>query len=107
MTEGVSIILTTVANDQHAAELGDLLLNEHLAACIQEIPIRSRYRWKGAIQCDSEVLMLVKTAHDRVAAAVDAIRKNHRYELPEILVVPSSTGLAEYVAWVSAETAAR
>jgi periplasmic divalent cation tolerance protein len=107
MAEGVSIILTTVANDQQAAELGDMLLNEQLAACIQEIPIRSRYRWKGAIQCDSEVLMLVKTAHDRVAAAVDAIRKSHRYELPEILVVPSSTGLAEYVAWVSAETATR
>lgn len=44
MTDGVSIILTTVANEQHAAELADLLLTEHLAACIQEIPIRSRYR---------------------------------------------------------------
>jgi periplasmic divalent cation tolerance protein len=48
--------------------------------------------------------MLVKTAHDRAAAAVEVIRKNHRYELPEIIVLPSSSGLAEYVAWVSAET---
>jgi periplasmic divalent cation tolerance protein len=104
MADGVSIILTTVANDQHAAELGELLLEAHLAACIQEVPIRGRYRWKGAVQCDSEVLMLVKTAHDRAAAAVEVIRKNHRYELPEIIVLPSSSGLAEYVAWVSAET---
>lgn len=105
MTDGVSIILTSVSNEQHAAELGDMLLTAHLAACIQEIPIRSRYRWKGAVQTDSEVLLLVKTAHERVEAAVEAIRKTHRYELPEILVVPSSSGLAEYVMWVSAETA--
>jgi periplasmic divalent cation tolerance protein len=105
MADSVSIVLTTVANDQHAAELGDLLLNEHLAACIQEIPIRSRYRWKGAVQSDSEVLLLVKTAHARVAAVVEAIRKHHRYELPEILLLPSSSGLPEYIAWVHTETA--
>jgi periplasmic divalent cation tolerance protein len=104
MADSVSIILTTVANEAHAAELGDMLLTQHLAACIQEIPIRSRYRWKGAVQCDSEVLMLVKTAHDRVEAAVEAIRKTHRYEVPEILVIPSASGLTEYIAWVSAET---
>jgi periplasmic divalent cation tolerance protein len=104
MTEGVTIILTTVANEQHAAELGDMLLAGHLAACIQEIPIRSRYRWQGVIQREPEVLMLVKTAHDRVTAAVEAIRRNHRYEVPEILVLPSSSGLQEYIAWVSAET---
>ena len=104
MANGVSIILTTVANDEHAAELGDMLLAKNLAACIQEIPIRSRYRWKGASQCDAEVLMLIKTAHDRVTAVVEAIRGNHRYELPEILVLQSSSGLAEYIAWVHAET---
>ncbi len=104
MPDNVSIILTTVANEQHAAELGDMLLNQHLAACIQEIPIRSRYRWKGAVQCDSELLLLVKTAHERVDAAVKAIRKVHPYELPEILVIASISGLSEYIAWVSAET---
>jgi periplasmic divalent cation tolerance protein len=104
MADGVSIILTTVANEQHAAELGDMLLTEQLAACIQEIPIRSRYRWQGAIQNEPEVLLLVKTAHDRVTAAVEAIRTTHRYEVPEILVLPSSSGLAEYAAWVRTET---
>jgi periplasmic divalent cation tolerance protein len=105
MADGVSIVLTTVANEQHAAELGDMLLTQHLAACIQEIPIRSRYRWQGAIQCEAEVLMLIKTAHDRAPVTVAAIREKHRYEVPEILVLQSSSGLAEYIAWVSAETA--
>jgi periplasmic divalent cation tolerance protein len=62
----------------------------------------ARERFK--VQSEAEVLMLIKTAHDRVEAAVEAIRKTHRYELPEILVLPSSSGLAQYVAWVSAET---
>jgi periplasmic divalent cation tolerance protein len=107
MADSLSIILTTVANEQHAAELGNRLLADHLAACIQEIPIRSRYRWKGEIQCEPEVLMLVKTSPERVSATVEAIRRNHKYEVPEIVVLPTSGGLAEYIAWVSAETTPR
>lgn len=107
MTEPISIVLTTVANEQDAAELASLLLSENLAACVQELPIRSRYRWKGEVQCDPEILLLVKTSAGRAAAAMAAIRKAHRYEIPEIVVLPTSSGLPEYIAWVTAETQAR
>jgi len=104
MADTISIVLTTVANEQDAAELGNKLLAEHLAACVQEVPIRSRYRWKGEIQCEPEVLMLVKTSPERVPATIEGIRKAHKYEVPEIVVLPTSGGLAEYIAWVGAET---
>lgn len=104
MTPKIAVVLTTVANDQQATELGNMLLSENLAACVQEIQIKSRYRWKGGIQCEPEVLMLVKTAQDRVASTIASIRRSHKYELPEIIVLPVDAGLEEYLTWVTAET---
>jgi periplasmic divalent cation tolerance protein len=33
-----------------------------------------------------------------------ALREGHPYELPEIIAVPISQGLPDYLAWVAAET---
>ena len=106
MTHQMAVVLTTVANEVSAAEMGEVLIREKLAACIQEVTINSRYRWKGSMQCDREILLLIKTASDRVAETVAAIRKQHQYDLPEIVVLPVSAGLADYIAWVHAETRA-
>ena len=101
---GVVTILTTVAQAQDAARIAEMLLRDKLAACVQEMTIRSRYRWKGKVQCDPELLLLIKTTADRAEAAVVAIRKIHPYELPEIIVLPVVGGLAEYMNWINDET---
>ena len=103
MTKVVTII-TTVAQGEDAARIAEMLLREKLAACVQEMTIRSRYRWKDGIQCEPEFLLLVKTAGDRAEAAVTAIRKIHPYELPEIVVLPVVGGLADYMNWINVET---
>lgn len=106
MSHQMSIVLTTVASEGDAEVLGGKLLGANLAACVQEIPVRSRYRWKGKVQCESEILMLVKTASGCVAAAMAAIRKEHPYELPEIIVLPVRGGIPEYLTWIADETRA-
>jgi periplasmic divalent cation tolerance protein len=103
MTKVVTII-TTVAKGEDAARIAEMLLRDKLAACVQETTIRSRYRWKDEIQCEPEVLLLVKTTGDRAEAAVTAIRKIHPYDLPEIIVLPVVGGLAEYMNWINVET---
>jgi len=103
MTHVVTII-TTVAQAEDAAHIAEMLLRERLAACVQELTIRSRYRWKDRIQCEPELLLLVKTTEDRAEAAVTGIRKVHPYELPEIIVLPVVGGLAEYMDWINVET---
>jgi periplasmic divalent cation tolerance protein len=100
----VVTVITTVAQGEDAARIAEMLLRDKLAACVQEMTIRSRYRWKDAIQCEPELLLLVKTTADRADAAVTAIRKIHPYELPEIMVLPVVGGLAEYLNWVNVET---
>jgi len=100
----VVTILTTVAQEKDAVRIADMLLRDNLAACIQETTIRSRYKWKGEIRCDPELLLLIKTTADRAETAITAIRKIHPYELPEIILLPVVGGLAEYMNWVHVET---
>jgi len=103
MIEVVTII-TTVAHGDDAARIAEMLLRGKLAACVQEMTIRSRYRWKDEVRCEPELLLLVKTAADRAEATVNAIRQIHPYDLPEIIVLPVAGGLPEYMSWVDAET---
>ena len=55
-------------------------------------PMRSVYRWQGAIEQADEVLLLAKTAADRTPALVSRLRELHPYELPEIVAVEAAGG---------------
>ena len=101
------IIMTTVANKADAAEMAGHLIAEHVAACVQEIAIQSHFHWDGQTSCEAEILLLVKTAADRVDDAMAAIRTRHKYQVPEILVVPATTGFGPYLQWIAAETRGR
>ncbi len=104
MTTEAALITTTVASTDDAARLATMLVEKRLAACVQEIDIGSRYRWEGSVQAEAEILMLVKTAPDRVDAAIAALEADHPYDVPEILVVEDVRGSTGYLDWVWAET---
>ena len=97
-------IMTTVAKAEDATQIAEMVLRDHLAACVQEMSIRSRYRWNNEVQCDPELLLLIKTTEDCAEAVVSAVRKMHPYELPEIIVLPVVGGLPEYLNWIAGET---
>jgi len=62
-------VATTVATESAAAALSEVLVDERLAACVHVIgPIRSIYRWKGAVERSNEWLCLAKTAGTRLSA---------------------------------------
>lgn len=88
-----------------AERLAEALVGERLAACVQLLPgLRSIYRWQGAVECADEVLLLIKTTHERLDAVADRIRTLHPYELPELLAVEAAGGMPAYLDWVAAET---
>ena len=99
------LVLTNLPDRAAAERIGDLLIENRLAACVNILaPCRSVYRWKGAVQHDEEHPLLAKTTTERYAELERAIRGAHPYELPEIIAVPIEHGLPEYLEWVSAET---
>ena len=102
---GMKIVLSNVPPDK-ADGIATALVEERLAACVNLLPVRSVYRWQGAVQHDAEVTLLIKVAADRVQALRERIRALHPYELPEVLVVDVDLerSLPEYVEWVRAES---
>jgi periplasmic divalent cation tolerance protein len=99
------LVLTHLPNRESAEALARALLERRLAACVNILPpCRSLYRWKGAVETADETPLLVKTTEARYAALEAAIREGHPYELPDIVALPVTAGLPDYLAWVAAET---
>ncbi len=100
------LVFTNLPDADAARTLAARLVELRLAACVNMLaPCRSTYRWQGKIEEAEEVPLLIKTSAARYAALEAAIRAAHPYELPEIVAVPATRGLPEYLAWVAAETA--
>jgi len=97
---GCQIVLTTCPDVECARQLANVLVDEGLAACVNIVPgIQSVYRWQGNTETANENLLLIKSVDTQYDAIEHRIRDLHPYELPEIVAVPLSTGLAQYLAW--------
>lgn len=105
MPQSTVVVLCTCPDEAAAGALARALVEERLAACANLVPgCRSVYRWEGRVQEDTEALLIIKTRSGRVDALTARIRDLHTYELPEVLAVPVTGGLTDYLAWVADET---
>lgn len=99
------IVLCTCPNADSAATIASALVEQRLAACVNQLPgIVSTYRWQGATERTEEVLLIIKTIEPAYPALEQVLREMHPYELPEILAVPVRKGHADYLAWIRAAT---
>jgi periplasmic divalent cation tolerance protein len=104
MTE-VQLIFTTLPSAELAAKLARTLVEEKLAACGNVLPaVRSIYRWKGKMEDENEVLLLLKTHVRQVARLQARILELHPYAVPEVLAVPVEAGFQGYLDWITAST---
>lgn len=100
-------ILLCTAPPGKARALAGLLVEEHLAACVNLIPgLRSVYRWKADVHDDPETLLVIKTTAERVDALGARLAAAHPYETPELLALTAESGLAPYLAWLAGSVAA-
>ena len=99
------IALTTFPANGDVDAFARTLVEERLAACVNVLPgVRSIYRWKGAVEEASEVMLVAKTRASRAAALAARVRALHPYELPEVLALPVTDGSRAYLRWVVAES---
>lgn len=100
------LVITHLPDRESALALAQKLVEARLAACVSVLSgCRSVYRWKAAVESADEVPVFIKTLRERYPQVEALIRQNHPYELPEIVAVPISQGLPEYLDWVARETA--
>ena len=104
MNTETGMAMTTFPNAEVAATVLDGLLEARLAACVQTMPIRSAYRWKGAVVREDEVLALIKTKASLYPEVEAFLKAAHPYETPEIVWLPIAAGSADYLRWIAGET---
>ncbi len=100
------MIMTTTGSREEAEKLAGALVIEGLAACVQLLPITSYFTWKGQVQRDDEVLLLVKTRKALYSRAEERIRALHSYDTPEVIATPITSASRGYRSWLEEVTTA-
>ncbi|TRY58452.1 hypothetical protein DNTS_002072 [Danionella cerebrum] len=96
-----SAAFVTCPNDTVAKEIARGIVQKKLAACVNIIPqITSVYEWKGKIEEDSEVLLMIKTRSSKIPDLAEYVRSNHPYEVAEVISFPIDQGNPPYLKWI-------
>lgn len=106
MTDSEYCVVTTSIDSADAADaLATAAVTVRLAACAQVVgPVRTTYRWQGAIEEATEWLVTLKTTTSAYAELERFIRDEHPYEVPEIVATPITAGNPAYLTWLATET---
>ena len=84
-----------------ADDLARELVRRGLGACVNVIPnLRSVYTWQGAVEEDTEALLIIKTRSDRFEALEQGVRELHPYEVFELIATAIDQGSEPYLRWL-------
>jgi periplasmic divalent cation tolerance protein len=96
------IIYCTCPDIGTADRISSQIIRQHMAACVSQVKeVTSLYEWNGKIEKQNEVLLIIKTTLERFNAIQKLVLEEHPYELPELIAVPVTTGLPDYLDWIS------
>lgn len=99
-------ILCTFPDGECARQIGTLLVERQLAACVNLVPsVESIYRWQGRVESASETLAIFKTSTGRYPDFRAALTEMHPYEVPEILAIRPEDVSEPYRRWVLSSVA--
>jgi periplasmic divalent cation tolerance protein len=105
IANGEIVCYITAPNEAEAANIARALVEDRLAACANIVKsVRSIYAWKGAIEDDAEVLMIVKTQKSLFQKLSEKVKALHSYDVPEIIALPIIDGSEEYLQWLREST---
>ena len=98
-------IVITDADAERLVALTRTLVEERLVACGQHIaPVRSVFRWDGAVHDEVEARVALHTRRSLVEAVVARVVELHEYDVPCVLAVPLVGGHPGYLRWIAQET---
>ena len=106
MKEGTYIVVfITAESPEQARKIADALLNKKLAACVNIVPqMHSMFWWEGKITSADESLLIVKTEATLLDNVIASVKRNHSYNVPEVIALPIIGGNMDYLYWIDEVT---
>ena len=99
------MVYVTCPDLETARTIARAVVEHHEAACVNIVPgMESVYRWQGEIEIDNELLLLIKTRAEQVAAIQVRVTDLHPDDVPEMVAVPIIEGSAAYLDWLDEQT---
>lgn len=99
------VVFCTVPDEETGLKLAEDLVKNRLAACVNIIgPHKSVYEWKDKLEIDTEFLLIIKTAKERLETLAERLNTLHPYEVPEIIALPIIAGTVKYLNWIKKQT---
>lgn len=100
-------VYMTVPTMDVARQIGRVLIDERLAACVNILPeMESMYQWDGLVQQEQEVVLVAKTRDVLMEDLTQRVVSLHPYEVPCIVSWPIVQGFAPFLRWIEAKTGA-
>ena len=97
----VWMVLCTFPDLEQARQIGTVLVEKQLAACVNVLPgVVSIYRWQGKIEREEEVLAIFKTTAEGVERLEKSLVEAHPYEVPEVVALRPERVAEAYGKWV-------
>ena len=94
----MKIIITTVSSTDDGERLSKTLVQNGYSPCVNMIRnVKSIYMWRGNINEDEEVMLLIKT--EKPEEVKKFIMENHPYETPEIIDLEATIPESSYKEW--------
>ena len=95
------LILSTFPDLAKARQIGTLLVETQLAACVNLLPgAESLYRWEDQVETASEVMAVFKTSREMFPVFKAKLQELHPYEVPEIVALRPEDVAASYAGWL-------
>lgn len=93
--------MTAIDSSEKAESLANELVQTKLAACVQVLPsMTSFFYWEGAVQMESEHLLLIKTAEEKYTEVEAFLREKHSYDVPEVFAIKADRVSEAYAKWL-------
>lgn len=98
----LKLFYVTLNDEQQAKAISLELLEKQIAACTNWFPIRSAYRWQGKIECDQEVVLIIKTQANK-RKDIETVIKQHIDFTNLIAEIPVESTNSDYLQWLNQE----
>lgn len=94
------VVFITVPDEETAVKIAKELVQKKLAGCVNIIKnVRSIYFWKGEVQDDPELLLVVKTKDYLFDKLKEEVERIHPYTVPEIIGFHIAKSAEKYAKW--------